>query len=237
MNELVVPSLYLLAGILAYASIHHLSYALRPPRDRVQMLFAAMCLLAVPFALFHARNLQAGNVIEFIYSIKLEYLFLIPIYVCMAWFTALYTGELPKPFLIGITLVGLIVSLANLYQPYSLQYDRFDGIRTLQLPWGEAVSRGIGQPGPSMYLATVTFLLVVGFVFYALSSAYRREHRRTDLWMLLACGLFLLSGIEGALARLAVIDFIELGPFGFSVVVIVMSVSLSKETQYRLRSS
>jgi diguanylate cyclase (GGDEF)-like protein/PAS domain S-box-containing protein len=237
MTEIVIPSLYLLAGILAYASIHHLAYALSPPRDRVHMLFAAMCMFAVPFALFHAQNLQAANDIEFIHSIKLEYLFLIPIYVSLAWFTALYTGKLPKPFLAGITLVGLIVSLANLYQPYSLQYDRFDGIRTLQLPWGELVSRGIGQPGPLMYLATVTFFLVVGFVLYSLGNAYRREHRHTDLWMLFAFWLFMLSGIEGVLARLSVIDFIELGPFGFLVVVIVMSVSLTRETQQRLRIS
>jgi diguanylate cyclase (GGDEF)-like protein/PAS domain S-box-containing protein len=237
MTEIVIPSLYLLAGILAYAAIHHLAYALSPPRDRVHMLFAAMCFFTVPFALFHAQNLHAANAIVFINSIKLEYLFLIPVYVSLAWFTALYTGRLPKPFLAGITLTGLIVSLANLYQPYGLQYDRFDGIRTLQLPWGEVVSRGIGQPGPMMYVATITFLLVVGYVLYALGSIYRRRHRPTDMWMLLAYLLFLLSGIEGALARLSVIDFIELGPFGFLMVVIVMSVSLTKETQQRLRIS
>jgi diguanylate cyclase (GGDEF)-like protein/PAS domain S-box-containing protein len=201
------------------------------------MLFAAMCLLVVPFAHFSAQNLQAANAIEFIHSIKLEYLFIPPIYVCFAWFIALYTGNRPKPFLAGITLAGLIVFLANLYQPYSLQYDRFEGIRTLQLPWGEAVSRGIGQPGPLMFFATATFFLVIGFVLYSLGSAYRREHRRTDLWMLLAFLLFVFSAIEGALARLSVIDFIELGPFGFLVVVIVMSVSLTRETQHRLRTS
>jgi hypothetical protein len=69
--EIVIPSLYFLAGILAYASIHHLAYALSPPRDRVHMLFAALCLFAVPFSLFHAQNLRATNVFEFIHSLKL----------------------------------------------------------------------------------------------------------------------------------------------------------------------
>jgi len=236
-NDLLISSLYILSGIVAYASVHHFAYALSPPRDRLQMLFAAMCLAVVPFAYFTAQNLQATNAIEFIHFIKLEYLFIPPIYVSFAWYIALYTGKRPKAFLAGITLAGLIVFLANLFQPYSLQYDRFDGIRPLQLPWGEAVSRGIGQPGPWMFFATATFFLVVGFVLYSLGSVYRRDHRRADLWMLLAFCLFVFSGVEGALARLSVINFIELGPFGFLVVVIVMSASLTRETQYRLRSS
>ncbi len=38
-----------------------------------------------------------------------------------------------------------VLFVVNLTQPYSLQYDQFDGIRTLNLPWGETVTRGDGH--------------------------------------------------------------------------------------------
>jgi hypothetical protein len=49
--EIVIPSLYLVAGMIAYASIHHFAISLTFPNDRVRMLFAGMCALMVPFTI------------------------------------------------------------------------------------------------------------------------------------------------------------------------------------------
>jgi len=54
---------------------------------------------------------------------------------------------------------------------------------------------------------------------------------------LLAVVLLLFSAIEGILVRLSVFDFIEFGPLGLLVLVVIMSIALTAETQQRLRNS
>ncbi|MGA7594796.1 MAG: PAS domain S-box protein [Gallionella sp.] len=125
----------------------------------------------------------------------------------------------------------------NLLQPDSLQYDQLDGIRALRLPWGETVTRGIGHTGHWFHLSMIGVVLVLVFALYALGGAYRRNRQRTDLWMFLAAGLLLLTGLEGILARLSIIDFIEMGPIGIIAMVVVMSLAVSLDTQLRLRNS
>ncbi len=153
------------------------------------------------------------------------------------WFIALYTGKRPMPLLAGLSALFAVLFVVNLMQPYSLQYDRFDGVRTLSLPWGETATRGIGHNGVWVYFAIAGVMSVFGYALYALGSLYRRDRRGADIWMMLAIGLFLLSSIQGILVRLSILDFIELGPAGFLAMVIIMSLTCTRETRLRLQNS
>jgi diguanylate cyclase (GGDEF)-like protein/PAS domain S-box-containing protein len=236
-NELLVQSLYLFAGIMAYATIHHLTIALNSSHDRVQMLFACICLSSIPFAMFYVQTLQATNIIDFVRALKWSIATALLALLLFPWFIALYTGIFSRPLLSGLSVLFAVVLVVNQLQPYSLQYDYIDGLRTLQLPWGESVTRGVGHPNSWFFIAIPAVMAGFGYAFYALGRAYHRDRRHTYLWMMLAIGLFLLGAIEGVLVRLAVIDFIELGPFGFLVFVVIMSIALTTETQQRLRNS
>jgi diguanylate cyclase (GGDEF)-like protein/PAS domain S-box-containing protein len=236
-SEIIIPGLYLLAGIFAYATVHHAIIALASPRDRTQLLFAAMCLLMVPFALFHVFALQAANIDEFVLALRwnlASVLLFLPLFL---WFVALHTGTRPRSFLVGMSLLFLWLFVVDLAQPYSLQYDRIDGLRTLQLPWGETITRGIGRNGIWAYITVAAAFTSFGYAFHALGNLYRRHRRWTDLGLLFAVFLFLLNSIVGVLVRLSVIDFVEPGPFGFLMLTLVMSAAQSHETQRRLRAS
>jgi diguanylate cyclase (GGDEF)-like protein/PAS domain S-box-containing protein len=237
MHGIVIPSLYLLAGIMVYATVHHLTIALSPPRQNMQLIFACMCLLAVPFAISHAQILQATNTAEFVLALKWNLASLILFFILLPWFAALYSEKRPSPRLAGLSLLFAVLFVVNLVQPYSLQYRQFDGIRTLELPWGEMVTRGIGHNGFWGYLTIAGALITFGYVLYVFGSVCLRHRRPTDMWMLAAAGLFLLSGSEGILVRLSIIDFIEFGPIGILAMAIVMSVALTHKTQKRLSDS
>lgn len=237
MHQIVIPGLYLLAGIMAYATVHHFTIALSSPRQPVQVLFACMCLVAVPFAISLAQTFQSTNAAEFVVALRWNIATILLFTALLPWFASLYSGKRPGPWLAGLSVLFIVLFVVDLTQPYSLQYNQFDGVRTLYLPWGETVTRGVGHNGPWGYIAIAGFLLLFGYVLHALCSVYLRHRRRADLWMLAAVGLFLLCGSEGILVRLSIIDFIELGPAGILAMTIVMSITLTHDTQTRLRDS
>ena len=95
----------------------------------------------------------------------------------------------------------------------------------------------MGRISAWFHIGVVAALTVFGFELYALGVLYRRMRTRTVLFMALAVGVYAVTSIQGILVRLSLIDFVHLGPFGYLILVIVMSVVLSYETQHRLRTS
>jgi diguanylate cyclase (GGDEF)-like protein/PAS domain S-box-containing protein len=237
MNEILIPSLYLLAGYLIYASTHHFSVSLSSHHDSMHLLFGSICLLAVPFAIFHAQMLQATNVVEFVRTLRWSLAAALLLLLLLPWFIALYTGKRPWFLLVGLSILFAILFMVNLTQPNSIQYDHIDGIHTLMLPWGETVTRGDGHPGFWVYITVAGVSMVFIFTIYSLIDKYLRSRQRSDVYMLFSIGLFLLASTIGILARLSIINFVEPGPVGILAMVIVMSIALSKETQQRLRTS
>ena len=237
MNELVTSSLYLLAGICVYAAFNHLGIGLRRPFDRTHLLFAMMCLLMVPFAIFHVQAQQATIISEFIRALKWNLAATLLFFSLFHWFIALYTGKHPRYLLAGFSVLFAVLFVVNFTQPASLQYDRIDTIRTLHLPWGEVFHLGVGHNSPLIYLTIAGVFAEFGYALYALGGIYRRNRRWSDLGVILAVVLLLLSAIESILVRLSIIDFIKVGPFGFLMMVIAMSAVLSYEAQQRLRIS
>jgi len=235
--EIVIPSLYLLAGIMVYATIHHLTITLKPPRNYIQLLFAGICLCTVLVAIFLSRTLQATNNADFVRALKEILASGMLFYSLFIWFIALRTGIKPRSFLVALTTLFAVLLVVNLTQPYSLQYDQLDGIYYMQLPWGEVVTRGKGHNGLWFFFAIAGVIVAFGYALFALGSVLHREHRRTDLYIIFAIGIFLLFQIEGILVRMSVIDFVELGPMGILVMVIVISASLTREMQQQLRTS
>jgi len=237
MHEIVIPSLYLLTGVMVYATAHHFVVALKPPHDRVHLTFAVMCLLAVAYILTDIQTLQSSNTEGYVRILKWNISAALLFFLLFPWFIAWHTKRPSLPLLAGLSLLFAVLCIVNLAQPYSLLYDRMDGLNTLQLPWGEIVSRGNGHNGTLVYLVIAGILAAFGYALYALGSTYRRHRRGMDLAMLFAVGFFLLSTIEGLLVRLSILPFIELGPYSLPLMAICMSAALSYGSQQQLRNS
>ena len=237
MHEIIITCLYVLAGICSYAAINHMSVGLRRPFDAKHLIFSIICLLMLPFAVFNALTIQATNVSDFVWALKWELAAVALLMFSFTWFIAFYTREFPHAFLIGMNALFIALFVVNLTQPYSLQYDRLDGIRMRQLPWGESVTSGMGHHGLWIYIGIAGVLATFGYALFALSRLYRIERRGADLGMVLAVGISVVSAFVGILVRLSIINFFPPGPFGFLAMVILMSVALSRKTQQQLRSS
>jgi diguanylate cyclase (GGDEF)-like protein/PAS domain S-box-containing protein len=235
--EIVIPSMYLLAGIMVYATVHHFAIAINSPRDLKQMVFAGMCLLAVPLAIFHAITLDSSNIIEFVWALKWSISSMLLFMIFFLWFVALFTGKLLKPLLGALSALFAVLFMVNLTLPNSLQYDQIDRLHSLRLPWNELITRADGHNGYWAYITIAVVIVTFGYTFYAIVDKYTRSRRFVDLSMLCAVGLFLLGSSLGILVRLSIINFVEPGPIDILAMVIVMSAAITHDTRQKVINS
>ena len=237
MHHIVIPGLYLLAGIMVYAAVYHFASAISLQRDYVQMLFAAMCLLVVPHALFHGEMLQSPDVTAFARALKWDLATILLLLILLPWFVVMSSEERHLPLPVGLSFLFVVLFFVNLARPFSLQYDHIDRLRTIRLPWDETIIHGVGHISQWVYIVFACVYATLGYAFYAYGKSYRLRHRGSDLAMIVAFGVVLLSSIIGLFTRVSAIDFVEPGPLSFLIVVIVMSTALTYETRQRLRNS
>lgn len=236
-NGIVIPVLYLLSGICVYATITHLSIALRRPLNHVHMLFAGMCLLIALFGLSEAAVYQAQSVAEAMRLQKVSMVEISLFFMLFPWFVAVYTGLRPRVFLVGSSLWFGLLIVVNLTHPYGIQFQDMPQLERIDVPWDERLVRPAGRVSLWFYMGVVAMLTNYAFAYYALIRLYRRVREPASLIMMFAISVFVLASFEGILVRLGVVNFIHLGPFSFLAMVIAMSLALTHETRQRLRVS
>lgn len=237
MQDIVIPGLYLLCGICAFATIQHLLAAIFPSRDRTHLLFACMTLSMGLYVLCQVWSYQAETAIQMAAALKVSMAVILPGYILFLWFFAEFTGLRPLWLLRGISLLFVVLIAVDLAQPFSLQFSDLQGLQALQLPWGETLILPTGRTSAWFYVAAGTAMATFFFALYALWTLYRRSGGWSVLMMMLAAGVTMVASTEEILVRMCYLDFVYLGPFGFLTLVIGMSLILSYQTNERLRIS
>jgi diguanylate cyclase (GGDEF)-like protein/PAS domain S-box-containing protein len=237
LNTLTTSSMYVLTGVCLYAAMHHLDIGLRPPRNRAHLLFSVLCLSVALLVLAQIQAYLAQHIPEFVSALRWNLSFILISFMLFHWFIAECTDVKPKPFLYLMTALFTVVLVINLFAPNTLQYREITHLNALRLPWGEVISEPVAHNSRAFTIGVLAVLTDFGFAIYALVIAWRREHRRTILAMLLAIGVFFLAALEGIAVRAAAFHFVHLGWFGFLAMVIMMSMALTRDTQKRLRES
>ncbi|ACX96507.1 EAL domain-containing protein [Halothiobacillus neapolitanus] len=224
------------AGLMAYATVQHATSALENPIDKVQFIFAGITALIIPFAFFQILMMQATTESDFIWALKANLSAGLLIGALLPWFAAIYTQRKTLWHWV-LSLASLSLAIANLWQPYSLQYNLFSGISSKQMPWGETYTDGIGTSGSLSYVAATVVVLIYIYCLYAFWRHYRHKCRWVDLILFLAFTLSFIATIIGILIRLSILDWILPGPVGFIGMVLAMSIALSINKNHRLQSS
>jgi len=234
MNHIVSASLLILTGICVYAAINHAFISYQRPFSRVHFLFSLLCITLTAFELLHLFTYSADTIPQMVFMLKWELTAILLAMGIFPWFISEYSGIRPQWLLVGITASIVLMLLINIFEPYSLQYLDVKKIEQLQMFWGERISRPVGQAGTLYYVGATVVLIVFVFSLYALFACYHRNRMWTTLFMLLAIGVFVATGIEGILVRLSIINFIHLGPFGILAMIIAMSMAINQEMQQKL---
>ena len=234
MHDVIIPALYVLAGICLYAFVTHVSVILHRPIDYRRLLFSATCVPVFVFSYFQVRALQAATVDEFVAANRWDIACTCVMLIFLVWFVAAYTDRRPLRFLLGTTAIYVMLFVANLMMPYGLQFDQVTALTILELPWGESIAIAVGRSS-TMFLLTVPVLAVTfAFMLLALWSHYRSRRSRSSLAMLGAFGFIAVCAIQGVLVRLSVINFVPLGVIGYLGLIFTTSLVLSHEYRVQL---
>jgi diguanylate cyclase (GGDEF)-like protein/PAS domain S-box-containing protein len=236
----IVPSLYVLAGATAYAMLYSLVAPAARREAPVLRAFAATCLFAALFAVFAARMLESSSGAQYLRALKSNVDFLILTALAFSVFVTRYarlSGRALRSVFAAYALVCLTLIILNEARPYGLQYERFDGITGLRLPWHELVARGTGRGGPLLYLAIAVIVGVIPYALFALSRRYRGTHERSALWLIIALVILVPCAVQGALVRLSIVHGFAAGPFGILIVIAVAGAVLAQETKRKLIGS
>jgi diguanylate cyclase (GGDEF)-like protein/PAS domain S-box-containing protein len=236
----LVASLYILAGAIAYAMLYSL-VAPAGRRDAPALhAFAATCLFAALVATFAARMAEASSDAQFLRALKSNLDCLVLTALAYSVFIARYArlnARASRTAFAAYALVCAALIAVNEMRPYGLQYARFNGITRLPLPWHESIVTGLGRSGAWTYLTIAAVEGVVPYALIVLLGLYRRTRDRSALWMLAALAILVPFAVEGALVRLSILHGFAAGPVGILIVVVVTGATLSQETKRKLLDS
>ncbi len=220
-----------LSGMISYAAIHHCTIDQRPRQRRVHLLFAGMSLVMALFILSSVQTFQAPTVKDFIQANRVNLSIYSLFLALFPWFIAEYSDVKPKTVLVGLTGLAAVLFLVNLIQPYTLLYKEIHGLARVTLPWGEEIISPLITTSTWLYIGVLDLFLDIAFGFYTLVVRFRRDRRRTALFMMLALGLLMAGTVTGILFRLGIAYIPPLGPFGYFSMIIVMGLTLNYEIQ------
>ncbi len=240
MTSFALGSIYALAGLCAAAAFNNLSMGLHPPRDKRYLLLAALCLTMIPYAVYQAVTMQAQSAEAYIHALRMNFACSLAFFALFHWFIAEYSGIRPRLLLWALSLAFAVLLVVNAVLPYSLYFGSFSGIRATTLPWGEIAVKGVGVVDPYNWWSALLVTAVgceIAFAIHATRKGKRKLTFGKTRFLVLGLLLFMLSVMQGTMARLGLLDFPDLGAFGFLSLMVIISWDMSRETREQLIAS
>jgi len=237
MTAYSIAAFHVITGVCVLAAVRHMSNGLWRPVDKANLLFCVLCCCAGGMAWTQAQIYQAWSIEEHGSLLKWNVSFALVFFIVMPWFTSAVTGRYPRSWLITMTVALVALLAINLVQPLGVQLAEIERIETKVMPWGESFASPAGRLAPTFWFAIASALVVLGDSLIRFLLSWRREKSGTSMMMVLSTAVYFAAGIEGALVRAQIIDFVHLGLFGFFFMVIAMSLTLSFRSRRTLLAS
>ncbi|MDP3584773.1 MAG: ATP-binding protein [Thiobacillus sp.] len=232
MSALLVPSLYAMSGVCAYAALHHGLAVMQRRVSQTHLLFAALCGAVMAYILVRAGAYQAQTVEALVALRKWEVVGVCLIYIIFPWFIAGFTGVRPRRFLIALSVLWSLILAANWILPYGAQFADLPTLTHFDLPWGErVVDLRVFQPSLVHKIALLAILAIMAFGVHACIDQYRRGLKTRARSLAWALGLFFSFILFNWAANWGLIDFIHLSEFGFLALVVMMDLEMMRESR------
>ncbi len=232
MSAILVPSLYVMSGICAFAALHHGLAVMQRRVSQTHLLFAALCGVVMAYILVRAGAYQAQTVEALVALRRWEVVGVCLIFAIFAWFIAGFTGVRPRRFLIALTVFWGLILAANLLLPYGAQFADLPTLTYFDLPWGErVVDLRVFHPSPAHKIALVGVLALIAFGVHASIDLYRRGLKRRARSLAWALGIFFSFVLFNWAANWGLIDFVHLSEFGFLAMLVMMDLEMTLESR------
>lgn len=225
---LLEPCIYMITGVCAYAAIRSSADAHLFRQRTAQRLLVVLCVGSVLANLSFAQMVKTTSPESYIFYARLNYLGSLPVFLSLTWFFAVYTGVRPRWVLYPLSIALMVIAVANLMQPYTLQFSAMPVLVQMTLPWGEHWTRATGEVSPVGKLSSLT---VIAMGVYGAYAIYKMPPRAGSQWVRLGLAAFMSSLLLAMLARFGSINMLPVGWFSVTVMLICMAMALHVEAK------
>jgi PAS domain S-box-containing protein len=236
MSGILIPTLYAMSGVCAFAAMHHGLAVMRRRVYRVHLLFAMLSLLIMALILAKAGAYQAQTAQELVALRKWEVSTICLFFVLFPWFIAEYTNIRPRKLLLGLSVFWALLFAANLILPYGIQFIDLPRLTYFDLPWGESVvDLRVLRRSVWHNAAWMGILVVMAFSLYACAVQYRRGQQKKARALGWGLGLFFVSILFNWAVNQEIIRFVHLSDFGFIAMLVMMDLEIMLESRDQKR--
>ena len=232
MSAILVPSLYVMSGVCAFAALHHGLAVMQRRVSQTHLLFAVLCGVVMAYILIRAGAYQAQTVEALVALRKWEVVGVCLIYMIFPWFIAGFTGVRPRRFLIALSVFWSLILVVNLILPYGAQFADLPRLTYFDLPWGErVVDLRVFHPSLVHKIALLAILAIMAFGVHASIDQYRRGLKSRARSLSWALGIFFSFILFNWAANWGIINFIHLSEFGFLSMLVMMDLEMMRESR------
>lgn len=232
MFPIVSTALWLVAGICVHAGVSHFLIGLRPPRAYTHVLFGFQCLLSTGAMIATAQIYSAATVDDYLRAFSYATAFIVPFFICMPWFIVGSTATRVRWPAWIVSAVYLAVLIVELALPNGMLFSDRPTLRFIALPWGESVTSHIAKPTPLLLVFWMAHVLLYAYAFWACREQYRRGQRRQAVMLFVSVMPFAVAMAINILISFGLLRFVFVGSVGFFVMVLAMSLVLSREMRH-----
>jgi len=232
MSAILIPTLYLMSGVCAFAALHHGLAVVQRRVSQLHLLFATLCVVVMAYILIRAGAYQAQTVESLVMLRRWEVVGVCLVYMIFPWFIAGFTGVRPRRFLIAMTIFWSLILAVDLTLPYGAQFTDLPKLTYFDLPWGErVVDLRVFHPSLTHKIALLAILAIMAFGVHASINQYRRGQKGRARSLAWALGVFFTFILLNWAANWGIIDFIHLTEFSFLSMLVMMDLEMMRESR------
>lgn len=234
MDGILLPTVYLTAGLCLCAGLHHAMVATQRPVDHTNFWFALLSFGVTAYLLARGVTYQVQTPQQLVEWRRIEAaVACVGFFAVLPWFVASYTRVGHRWFLLAMTLWMVWIGLgANLLLPYGVSFVELPPLRWVELPWGEqALDVRVHGRGGWHNAGWIGILLILAYAIYACVHQYRRGARRRATLLALGLGYLICLLLFNQVVNRGWVNFIQTGEFGLVGLIAIMSYALAREVR------
>jgi len=227
----------ILVGICIASAIFHAYAAFTRPFSRVHFYFFLTVFGIAFFELFHLRAFKSPDQETYLFNLRLEWCAILLFSTFLPWFIREYCTIKAKIYEVAFSAIMSLGVIVNLVQENTLQYSSLQSFKTVEVYKDLQLTYVTGDAGVVFCFVAAAIFLSFLLTTVRLYKHYITTRSKTSLIMSLSTVLLIVTGFQGVMVRMEVIDGIHLGPFGIMAMVITMSLALIRELALAMRES
>jgi signal transduction histidine kinase len=233
---LLIPALWMGAGIAFFTAIQSSIIASLRHRPRLHLSFAAVCANIGGVLVSTAMYYRAITVDQAAGALRWQLTFIFLVMPFIYAFVGLSTGLKRLRALPLISLFFLVCIALNLTSPYSFRFESLTMLPRLRLPWGEWLPQFHGRVAPIARVAALVIAALNAWTFMRARAQYRRGEQKAAIFLTIYAVAQSAAHVWSVLIDRGTVRGFYVGGFAFLAIALLMSINFAIDIRDRNRT-